>query len=54
MNAAFTCAMICLNATGRLWHGFAAKENAGNQNCRTDLIDGGMMGVRCNEYELDE
>jgi len=45
MNAAFTCAMICLNAACRLWHGFAAKENAIRQNCHTALIYGGMMGV---------
>ncbi|MDG2490287.1 MAG: hypothetical protein P8N71_05985 [Alphaproteobacteria bacterium] len=45
MNAAFTCAMICLNAACRLWHGFAAKENAIRQNCHIALIYGGMMGV---------
>jgi hypothetical protein len=44
MNAAFTCAMICLNAGGRLWHGFTTKENAINQNCHMSLIYGGMMG----------
>ncbi|MDA9597934.1 hypothetical protein N9S15_00500 [bacterium] len=54
MNAAFTCAMICLNAASRLWHGFIIKENAINQNCHTGRIYGGMMGARCNEYELDE
>ena len=54
MNAAFTCAMICLNAAGRLWHGFATKENAINQNCHMGLTYGGMMGARCDEYELDE
>ena len=54
MNAAFTCAMICLNAAARLWHGFAAKENAINQNCHIGFIDGGMMGARYDEYELDE
>jgi hypothetical protein len=44
MNAAFTCAMICSNAAARLWHGFAAKENAINQNCHIGLIDNGIMG----------
>jgi hypothetical protein len=54
MNAAFTCAMICLNVAGRLWHGFTAKENAISQNCHMGLTYGGMMGARCDEYELDE
>ena len=54
MNAAFTCAIICLNAAGRLWHEFAAKENATNQNCHIGLIDDGMMGARCDEYKLDD
>jgi hypothetical protein len=54
MNAAFTCAMICLNAAGRLLNGFTTKENAINQNCHMGRIDGGMMGARCDEYELDE
>jgi hypothetical protein len=36
--------MICLNVAARLWHGFAAKENAINQNYHIGLIDGGMMG----------
>ena len=44
MNAAFTCAMICLNAAARLWHGFAAKENAINQSCHIGLVYDGMMG----------
>ena len=54
MNAAFTCAMICLNAAARLWHGFAAKENAINQNGHVGLTDGGMMAARSDEYELYE
>jgi hypothetical protein len=54
MNAAFICAMICLKVGTPLWHGFATKENAINQNCHIGLIYGCMMGARCNEYELDE
>jgi hypothetical protein len=46
MNAAFTCAMICLNAAARLWHGIAAMENAINKNCHIGLINDGMMGAR--------
>jgi len=46
MNAAFTCAIICLNVAARLLHGFTAKENAINQNCHVGLIDDGMMGAR--------
>jgi hypothetical protein len=46
MNAAFTCAMICLNVAARLWHGFAAKENAINQNYHIGLVDDCMMGAR--------
>ena len=46
MNAAFTCAMICLNVAAGLWHGVAAKENAINQNCHIGLVDDGIMGAR--------
>ncbi|MDC0993457.1 hypothetical protein OAS14_03795 [Alphaproteobacteria bacterium] len=54
MNAAFTCAMICLNVAAQLWHGFTSKENAINQNCHIGLVDGGMMWARCDEHKLDE
>ena len=55
MNAAFTYAMICSNAAARLWHGFAAKENAINQNCHIGLIDNGIMGgVKVNKNWTNE